>query len=285
MDYVGPDIETEDIKNSIRKRRKTFFYGWLRMLYAMVCQQRSHNNQIGQTDEEKNCHASIPRNMTQLTGRDLESKNGSDLTSAQEVLPHDDATTVVPTEFDVQSPAFTTSKLPKTLHDAQSSQGLSLPINTQAEPITTAPRHRLTTFFMHVRTFLKLLFTPPSIAIILGFVISVVQPLKALFVVVPSVHMPAAPDGLPPLTFLLDTTTFIGGASVPLGLISLGAALARLIVPRNKEAWRALPLGAIAGVAVGRIIVMPVLGVLIVQGLVRGGMIPKQDKVLQFVCM
>jgi hypothetical protein len=134
-------------------------------------------------------------------------------------------------------------------------------------------------------TFLKSLLNPPSIAILCSFPIALIPPLKALFVKVPSVHMPSAPDGLPPLAFFLDTTAFIGAASVPLGLICLGSALARLTVPRDREGWRTLPVGAITGFAVGKMIVMPVLGVLIVQGLVKGGVIPREDKVLQFVCM
>jgi hypothetical protein len=58
-----------------------------------------------------------------------------------------------------------------------------------------------------------------------------------------------------------------------------------LDIPRDREGWRMTPVGAISGIAVGRMIVMPVFGVLLVQGLVKGGIISKQDKVLQFVCM
>ena len=82
----------------------------------------------------------------------------------------------------------------------------------------------------------------------------------------------------------MDTATFIGAASVPLGLVCLGSALARLKIPRSGQ-WGALPVGAISSLAVGKLLVMPVLGVVIVQGLVRGGVIPEDDKVLQFVCM
>ncbi|KAI5114880.1 hypothetical protein M0805_005575, partial [Coniferiporia weirii] len=92
-----------------------------------------------------------------------------------------------------------------------------------------------------------------------------------------------APDGQPPLAFILDTATFIGAASVPLGLICLGSALARLNVPRNQ--WKDLPLGAIAWLAIGKMILMPILGVLITQGLVYGGIIQAEQKVLRFVCI
>ncbi len=62
--------------------------------------------------------------------------------------------------------------------------------------------------------------------------------------------MPSAPDGEPPLAFVIDFAEFMGAASVPLGLICLGSALARLDVPRSQ--WPHLPLGAIFSLAIGR---------------------------------
>jgi auxin efflux carrier family protein len=129
--------------------------------------------------------------------------------------------------------------------------------------------------------FLQTLLTVPTMAVIISLIIAVIQPLKALFVLLPS--SPHAPDGQPPLAFIMDTATFLGGASVPLGLICLGSAMARLYVPRSE--WRTLPLGSIVSLALGRMVLQPVLGVLIVQGLVRVGIISAEDKVLQFVCM
>jgi predicted permease len=138
------------------------------------------------------------------------------------------------------------------------------------------------------------------VAILISFVIALVPPLKALFVQVDGTHIPAAPDGLPPLAFFIDAASFIGAASVPMGLVCLGSALARLSIPRG--AWRSLPSGAIMGLAIAKMLVMPVLGVLICDGLVNAGMksartqffslttsptgvISKDDKVLQFVCI
>ncbi|KAJ7148770.1 auxin efflux carrier [Mycena crocata] len=96
-------------------------------------------------------------------------------------------------------------------------------------------------------------------------------------------HIPSGPDGRPPLSFLFDTANFIGAASVPLGLICLGSALARLEVPRGR--WNQLPVGAILSMACGRMLLMPVLGVLVAKGLTHAGIIPRDDKVLQFVCI
>ncbi|KAG2052181.1 hypothetical protein BDR06DRAFT_1022169 [Suillus hirtellus] len=106
----------------------------------------------------------------------------------------------------------------------------------------------------------------------------------ALFVAgVPGTHIPSAPDGQPPLAFLMKTSTFIGNASVPMGLIMLGSALARLNVPRNQ--WSSLPLCAIASCVIARLVVMPVLGTLICQQFTRVGLMDPSNNVLRFVCI
>ncbi len=75
--------------------------------------------------------------------------------------------------------------------------------------------------------------TPASVAVIIGLPCALIQPVKALFVVVDGwsvTRIPYAPDGKPPLAFIIDTTTFIGALAVPGGLILLGASFARLKV-------------------------------------------------------
>ena len=126
--------------------------------------------------------------------------------------------------------------------------------------------------------------SPPSLSIIISFIISMVPTLKALFVSgVPGVHISPAPDGQPPLAILMNTATFIGGASVPLGLICLGSALTRL--RGSHDSWRSLPIASISALAAARLIIMPVLGVIICQGLTHAGVIDSENKVLRFVCM
>ena len=46
-----------------------------------------------------------------------------------------------------------------------------------------------------------------------------------------------------------------------------------------------MPLAAIIMLALGKMVLVPVLGVLIVDGFVRVGFIDEGDKVLRFVCM
>jgi len=126
--------------------------------------------------------------------------------------------------------------------------------------------------------------SPPSLTIIVSFVISVVPSLKALFVSgVPGVKFSPAPDGRPPLAILMNTATFIGGASIPLGLICLGSALARLQLPNGS--WRSLPIASISALAASRLIIMPVLGVIICQSLTQVGIIDSENNVLRFICM
>ena len=136
--------------------------------------------------------------------------------------------------------------------------------------------------FPYALSFLHSLLAPATITMALAFPIALVKPLKALFVEMENSPIPNAPDGKPPLYFILDTASFLGAASVPLGLVCLGAALAKLKVPKTINS---LPVGAIASMAVGKLIVSPILGVLIVNGFVKIGFIREEDKVLRFVTM
>jgi hypothetical protein len=136
---------------------------------------------------------------------------------------------------------------------------------------------------LHTKNFFQSLLNPPSLSILVAIPISVVPALKALFVQVEGVHMPPAPDGQPPLAFIMDIATFLGNAAVPLGLLCLGAAIANVQLPRGN--FRALPLGAILALAILKMLVMPVIGVAITNSLIKGGLIDMDDKVLRFVCL
>lgn len=107
--------------------------------------------------------------------------------------------------------------------------------------------------------------------------------LKALFIAPAagaSFH-PVAPDGNPPLEILYDTATFVGAASVPLGLLVLGASIGRMTIPRPISK---LPLVSIASMAVVRMALLPLIGYFFVRMLVeRTGMVAADNKVLRFV--
>jgi hypothetical protein len=161
-----------------------------------------------------------------------------------------------------------------------------------AEPSSPDPRSchtswvpclsQLTAMYPRLRT----MPAPPTVAILLACPISAIRPLKALFVPLQNTNgsplIPFAPDRAPPLAFILDTATFLGSASVPLALICLGAALAKLKPPKR---IRDLPVGAILALTIGRLILQPIIAIVVVEGLVRAGLIDEANKVLRFVMM
>lgn len=309
MDYVGPDVEPDDVREAVRLRRKAIFWGWPRALSHAV---RSHPSKLvdGELSDSTGEKMGGTMETTECEVQSTQNKSRSQM--GKFVSFSDDATTVVPTEgmrsptsteilgqSRVNSPEPVVNAIDTIWNPSRVLSGIPQLQDSDEPPATTlsnAPtpvkrmspdlsRHhrRRRNILAHIRTFFKSLLTPASIAIMVSFPIALVPQLKALFVEVPGVHIHPAPDGQPPLAFLMDAANFIGAASVPLGLICLGSALARLNVPRNQ--WKTLPLGAISWLAIGKIIIMPVLGVLIVEGLVNTGFIPREDKVLRFVCM
>lgn len=120
------------------------------------------------------------------------------------------------------------------------------------------------------------LLSPPSVATISGFVIAVVPVLKALFVPVPGVSMPSAPDGKPPLDFLLDTTSFIGNASVPSSLLILGYSLSKLNLSRLPALSSALVMACL------KMVVTPIIAIAWMQFLASPtGLVDPGDLVLR----
>jgi len=312
MDYVGPDVELDEVKTAFRKERRTILYRWTRTLSPLLCSQYISEHQECDTEVKAGEKTRLDDEQAHSGARECMAGEKQSVADTSTIVPNKGAPSHVcglsATEPDIHPQSLITFPEPATIaeephalqrrsvshgHHPQSvvpTPELPSPSLHRGRSPTLFPpsRQRLAAMnriFSHALAFLNSLVTPPSVSILLSFPIALIPSLKALFVTVPSVHMPSAPDGLPPLAFFFDTTAFIGAASVPLGLICLGSALARLNFPRDREGWRMLPVGAITGVAVGRMIIMPVLGVLLVQGLVNGGIIPKEDKVLQFVSM
>jgi len=64
--------------------------------------------------------------------------------------------------------------------------------------------------------------------------------------------------------------------------VLLGASFARMKIPRPISR---LPIAAILSVCVAKLVLLPIIGVLIVQAMVRGGLIPPQNKAQIFVAM
>ncbi|PRQ74237.1 Auxin efflux carrier [Rhodotorula toruloides] len=137
-------------------------------------------------------------------------------------------------------------------------------------------------FLISVKGFALSLLTPPTISLVAALVCALVKPLKALFTTVPDYSWhPTAPDGNPPLAILLDTATFIGNGSVPLGLMVLGSTLGRMRIPRPISR---LPLGSIFALALAKVVLLPIIGFVFVRGLAtHTGLVNKDNHVLQFV--
>lgn len=294
-DFVGPDIEPEEVGEKMREKRRWMLTSWISLLRKIA-------SISGFTRSSSEKCEDLEDIGDEKTFKPVDSSVRGGLPSARHRSPtsnskhvsfyQDDGATVAPLPSEPNLASRVTSPTATITHIDSPSAPALLPIDGDASPVlasegvvSRAPhphttRHKL---LAELRIFVTSLITPASLSIILAFPIALVTPLKALFIAVPNSPLPNAPDGQPPLAFIMDTASFAAGASVPLGLVCLGSALARLKVPRGN--WTSIPKGAIVSLAVGRMIIMPVIGVLIVHGLVHVDVISKDDKVLQFVCM
>ena len=154
--------------------------------------------------------------------------------------------------------------------------------------------------------------TPITTSLVISLPIALITDLKALFVDTtdqggPSWH---GPDGNPPLNFIYVTgkpappyrapnsnnlcslarsltpnpliAQFLGDIAVPLSLILLGASFARMQIPRPLSR---LPIMAMFAAALAKMALLPVIGVFVVQGMVKGGLIPREALAERFVAM
>jgi auxin efflux carrier family protein len=295
-DFVGPDVEHEEVREQVRERRRLLLYGWPKALMQL---RRRKSAPRDSNDPESEGSSSPPEKRPEGGNGQEKSENStlrprtnrhvSILTEGQNL---DD----IPSEGMIVSPPPTerilSSAVTATVYDPIenhiSPTGQSVKNNDSSDervaptPISGRPR-RLQAFTAEIKGAIKSMLTPASLSILLAFPIALVPQLKGLFTPTSGSGIPNAPDGEPPLAFILDFATFMGAASVPMALIGLGSALARIQVPRDQ--WKDLPLGAIFSLAFLKLIVTPVLGVLITGGLVSAGVMDKEDKVIQFVSM
>jgi hypothetical protein len=303
MDYVGPDIEPEEVREAMRLKRRAWFRFIFRQKNQISSEEHDEHNldrrSIGTLDEKSINSLQATNIMPQSLRRvNFIGETATPLPTEGDLSPLEigrvaslDRTTTV-TEIDIPQVDNTSKTAVPSPQARLTGQNQDLPMhytspNPSAHSLPLNNRDSNRKYFItrqSIWQFLKSFFTPPSTAILISFPIALIPNLKALFTPVPGTFIPPAPDGQPPLAFVLDATTFMGAASVPLGLVCLGSALARLNLPKRGE-WHSLPLGAIWSLAVARMLVMPVLGVLICQGLTNVGIISKDDKVLRFVCM
>ncbi|KAJ7457178.1 auxin efflux carrier transmembrane protein [Mycena galericulata] len=261
IDYNGPDVEPETVRAAIRRKRRALFSMFPRRIVQVLSFKRTSSEPVAEADERgQNPIATV----IVIAGEEAsETKLAMSVYALTTNTPSSDSRSLSSKE---EEPPI-----------------LLAPLELLGDETPTPSPSRPRRIWRRIWSFGRELCSPASLSIILSFPIALIPPLKGLFVEVPFPHIPSAPDGQPPLSFLFNTATFIGAASVPLGLVCLGSALARLEVPRGR--WNHLPVGAILSMAVGRMLVMPVLGVLVAKGLTNAGLISREDKVLQFVCI
>jgi len=269
-DFEGPDVPSEELREKMYLRRRRMVTNAAFLLRRLLCLSR-HLDSKEKGDVEE--------------GGDFEKKgtvfsNGS--AGNVERLDQDTFTgiTITPT------PTIAISFIKTAVQDERLDQATSLPIELPQQPTdhhsSHSHHHGLLSRSWH---FLKQLLKPCTVMILLSFVVALVDPLKALFIP-PSSNFrphfrPTAPDGQPPLAFIFDIATFVGGACIPLGLICLGSALACL----SLRSGGPFPKGAIATLALGKMVIIPIIGIAITRGFAHVGFVHSDDKVLQFVCM
>lgn len=75
---------------------------------------------------------------------------------------------------------------------------------------------------------------------------------------------------------------FVGNIAVPMALILLGASFARMRIPRPISR---LPIPAMLSVCTVKLAILPVIGIFMIQAMVKKGFIPKDAKAELFVAM
>lgn len=298
-DFEGPDMEDEEVKEALRLKQQRWLLLWKRNKEDGRTSGRRPTPEglieEGRVEKKDTLESNLPctlparqpkSEIVEVTHEVSEQRAHHRLhkhhANPQRVSLQPDSTEESP----IALHTAINSTIPSTVaHTEDSKESTQSPPTVEGVSNGTSSSTPAS-FFSRFRFYLRTLPGPVTITIIVSFIISITPPLKALFV--PLKHedgtpiISFAPDGAPPLSFLLDTATFLGNASVPLGLVCIGAALAKLKTPkRGKD----LPLGAISALAFGRLILQPVIAVFVMQGLVKVGVINKEDKVLRFIVM
>ncbi|ODV84320.1 hypothetical protein CANARDRAFT_201190 [[Candida] arabinofermentans NRRL YB-2248] len=132
------------------------------------------------------------------------------------------------------------------------------------------------------KAFFKMLFTatlkPVSITVIVSITICMIPWVKALFVVNSQATLPAAPDGQPPLSFIMDFTSYVANAQVPIGLLLLGGTIGRLEIKNLPKGVWTTPVA----ITIVRLCVFPVIGCALNHKIYKDGLFYGDD-ILYFV--
>lgn len=242
-DFEGPDVALEELRDrmSLQRRRMVtdaaFSFQRLLHLPGHPNVSEAHDLEVG-GDVEKSDTASCYE-----TACEHESVNEKPLPK----IPISLSSTIV-SEVSINlklTPASSTSDLHQIPANGHSSHR----------------QHNNLQIISRSRQFLKQLLKPAPLVIIIAIVIALVDPFKALFLP-PSSNLqprfrPVAPDGQPPLAFVLDMASFVGAAYAPMGLLCLGSAIACL----KLQSGEPLPTGAISSLTLAKMVIAPLIGV------------------------
>ncbi|ANB11748.1 putative ATPase ECM3 [Sugiyamaella lignohabitans] len=140
-------------------------------------------------------------------------------------------------------------------------------------------------FYSYLKVFLANFLRPISMSLFLSLAVSMAPPLRRLFYIdadnknPDQFNIPYAPDNQPVLDFVMDFTSFVGNACVPLGLSMLGATIARLEVKQfPKGFWKSMAL-----MSVLKLVVLPIISVLWVKKLLALNWIDEDNTMAIFV--
>ena len=271
-DFDGPDVESEEVRERIRLRRRKLVTAMV-LSFRRLLSLRPNSDKIDTSgDFETRC---ICLETHTISFQDE---------GVRTIAPSLDRHTTHTIQVETSDSRECTER--KTSTTKSSTPTVDPDVNTHSRhldlPQITPGSSQLCQSQSHWKRFLAELLKPIPIVIVIAVVIALVNPLKALFLP-PSASFqprfrPVAPDGQPPLAFLLDTATFIGAASVPLGLVCVGSALARLRLDT-------FPRGAIVSMTLVRLVITPIFGIAVTRLFTHIGFVDREDKVLQFICM
>ncbi|TFL00167.1 auxin efflux carrier [Pterulicium gracile] len=286
-DFQGPDVENDEMRRAAKIRRKKLLVGMGRVFRRRSAAKHGDDGGDLERNWQKDKREALNGHTTavgvqqrkpapQIT---VPAERGSDDFNSPTTLRAEES---IAEELHASCAYSSTTSS----QEAEKSSPSKHTTNQDQDTAASSPERCSTKslIFSRIKAFIKGLLLPLSVVVLLSFLISLIPALKYLFVPTAdgSNRYPPAPDGQPPLAFIMDAATFAGAGAVPLGLICLGSALARLKMPGE---WKELPVASIGWLAVVKMVVTPVLGVLIVQGLTGVGVIDREDKVLRFVCI
>lgn len=114
---------------------------------------------------------------------------------------------------------------------------------------------------------------PASVVLVLSITVCMIPWVQALFVDSTQAQLPSAPDKQPPLSFVMDYTSYIGAAQVPFGLLLLGGTIGRLKINDIPIILWRIPIA----VTFLRLFIFPIIGCAFNSKIYRDGLFYSND--------